>query len=365
MKSTALPKEDLVMVVFKRVLVLVAIVAFGFLVASCSRKITRVEVVQGPQTCFECHSDNNTFLVAAEQQWEHSKHASGETLNENDSSCKGCHTSEGFVARATGTTPPEVIENPTSIHCFTCHAPHSNGNFGVRWTAVATLQNGASYDLKGGNLCVACHQSRRNVSTYVTARTTLSSRWGPHHGPQGDMLIGSNGYEYAGVTYERTNHRSAAEDGCLDCHMKTTSQNVVGGHSFNMAWGEEGGEILNTAACARCHGEISDFNQPGIAEESFSVQDSVGVLIEDLSTRLAAAGLMQNGSPNSVTTSADSAGAVWNLLIAKEDRSLGIHNPKYVMGLLQSSITYLQGTLPQTTTLAKVQRAMSRAGDRR
>jgi hypothetical protein len=323
-------------------------------------------VLQGPQTCFECHSDNNTFLVAAEQQWEHSKHASGETLNENDSSCKGCHTSEGFVARATGTTPPEAIESPTSIHCFTCHAPHSNGNFGVRWTAVATLQNGASYDLKGGNLCVACHRARKNVSTYNTATTEIVERWGPHHGVQGDMLIGSNGNEFAGVTYERTSHRSATEDGCLDCHMKTTSQNVVGGHSFNMGWEEGGGEILNTAACARCHGEISDFNQPGIAEESFSVQDSVDVLIGELTTSLEKAGLWENDDVKAgVTTSADSAGALWNLLMAKEDRSHGIHNPKYVMGLLQSSITYLQGTLPQTTTLAKVQRAMSRAGDRR
>jgi formate-dependent nitrite reductase cytochrome c552 subunit len=171
------------------------------------------------------------------------------------------------------------------------------------------------------------------------------------------MLIGSNGYEYAGVTYERTSHRSATEDGCLDCHMKTTSQNVVGGHSFNMAWGEEGGEILNTAACARCHGEITDFNQPGIAEENFSVQDSVDVLIGELRTKLEAAGLWEGGVDGDVkvgaTTSADSAGALWNLLMAKEDRSHGIHNPKYIMGLLQSSIEFMQGTLPHRSFAAR------------
>jgi len=350
------------MVTFRRLVTFAGIAALSLALAACSRNITRVEqVVAGPQACFECHTDITTFMVAAAQQWDHSKHASGETLNENDGECKGCHTSEGFVARATGTTIPDVVENPTSIHCFTCHAPHTNGDFTLRWTAVATLQNGATYDLKAANLCVACHQSRRNVSTYITAQTTLSSRFGPHHGPQGDLLIGSNGYEYAGYTYERSNHRSATTDGCLDCHMRTTSQNVVGGHSFNMAWGAAGAEILNTAACAKCHGEISDFSEVG---DTFS-QGSVDVLIADLEARLVAANLMADGAPRSVKTSADSAGAVWNLLLAKEDRSHGVHNPKYIAGLLQSAIEYIQGPAAPGLTAAHVQRAMSGAGLRR
>ncbi|MDH3215639.1 MAG: hypothetical protein OEN01_05000 [Candidatus Krumholzibacteria bacterium] len=67
------------------------------------------------------------------------------------------------------------------IHCFTCHAPHSNGNFSLRVTAPQTLQNGVSHDIKKGNICVACHQARRNVDTYVDIGTvTLSEHWGPH-----------------------------------------------------------------------------------------------------------------------------------------------------------------------------------------
>jgi hypothetical protein len=353
------------MVTFKRLMAFAGIAAVGLALAACSRNITRVEqVVQGPQTCFECHTDTTTFMVAAVQQWEHSKHASGGTLNENDGECKGCHTSEGFVARATGTTIADVVENPTSIHCFTCHAPHTNGDYRVRWTTVATLMNGATYDLKGGNLCVACHRSRRDIRTYIAAaptRTTLSTRFGPHHGPQGDMLVGSNGYEYAGYTYERSNHRSATVDGCLDCHMKTTSQNVVGGHSFNMAWDAEGSEILNTAACAKCHGAIGDFTEVGLG--SGLSQDSVDGLIVDLEARLVTAGLMADGAPKAVKTSADSAGAVYNLLLAKEDRSHGVHNPKYITGLLQSAIDFIQG--PPGLTAAHAQRAMSNPRGRR
>jgi formate-dependent nitrite reductase cytochrome c552 subunit len=321
---------------------------------ACERKITRVEVTEGPQTCFACHSDQNTFLVAAEQQWEHSKHASGETLNENDSSCKNCHTSEGFVARAGTCTAFTVtdnvpVENPTAIHCFTCHAPHTDGDFRLRWTCSTTLMNGATYDLKEGNLCASCHQARRDVTTYITASTTLSSRWGPHHSPQGDLLIGSNGYEYAGYVYEQTNHRSATANGCIDCHMSPASQPFVGGHSWNMEYDEGGSTILNTAACADCHGEIDDFNE--VTLNGSSVQDSVDVLITALRTRLENANLVNAsgsnaGLPKAVTTSADSAGAVWNYLIAQEDRSHGVHNPKYILGLLSSSIDFMDGSLP-------------------
>ena len=37
------------------------------------------------------------------------------------------------------------------------------------------------------------------------------------------------------------------------------------------------------------------------------------------------------------------AGAMWNYLLAEEDRSMGVHNAKYIMGLLDSSIQYLEG----------------------
>ena len=78
---------------------------------------------------------------------------------------------------------------------------------------------------------------------------------------------------------------------------------------------------------------------------------------------------MANGAngmlPTSVTTSADSAGAVWNLLLAKEDRSHGVHNPKYIVGLLRSAIEYITGPPPPVLTAARAQRAMSNPRGRR
>jgi hypothetical protein len=73
------------------------------------------------------------------------------------------------------------------------------------------------------------------------------------------------------------------------------------------------------------------------------------VLVADLAARLEAAGLIDNtGHPlDDVFTSADSAGAVWNYLIAHEDGSHGIHNAQYIYDLLNSAIQFIQtGPVP-------------------
>ena len=318
------------------------IVAFVF-VAACERTITRVEETTTPETCFSCHSDaNNTKLVAAEGQWQYSKHASGENIERNFVPCSSCHTSEGFVRKANG-EPPATIVNPTAIHCFTCHAPHTNGDLSLRIATVQKLKNGESFDLGAANICTTCHQARYSVHTEV-AKDTLSERWGPHHSVQADMLIGTNGYEYDGYEYEQTvYHRTLTDNGCLDCHFETTQNYILGGHSFNMAFDREGTEVLNTAACAKCHEEEpEDFNVD-------NVQSDVEALIAQLQTLLINNNLLVYYSdedswlpPERHVVSDDSVGAVWNYFMAKEDRSEGVHNADYIKGLLESSIEFLQ-----------------------
>jgi hypothetical protein len=342
--------------VLRRISILAACVALAIGVTGCERTITRVEVVQEPQSCFTCHSDQNTILVDAEQQWENSRHSTGSTLNENDSSCKNCHTSEGFIAIAEGTTAPATIENPTAIHCFTCHAPHTTGDFRLRITTPRTLQSGVSFQLNSGNICAQCHQARRNVAVYITNPITMSSRFGPHHSNQADLLLGTNGYEYTGYAYNRTSHREATtadgRDGCLECHYKATSQYVVGGHSFNMRGEVHGEEVLNVGACAPCHGSIDDFAEIG---PGYSMRDSVEAYTADLKARLVAAGLVDaaTGLPRAVSTSRDSAGAVWNYMFVEEDRSVGMHNPLYALDLLKSSIQYMSRPTPQGYALRR------------
>jgi len=326
----------------------------------CERTVTVEETVTEPANCFDCHTDQNTFLVAAEKQWSNSWHASGRTLHEKERDCKDCHTSEGFVARAAGTPLPTSmeIENPTVIHCFTCHAPHTNGDLRLRWTAPYTLMDGTVANLNAANICASCHHSRTDVTTLTAPTYGLYNRWGPHHGPQADLLMRANGYEYAGYTYQDlTFHRNTpmsdgTNDGCLKCHFKTELNAVVGGHSFNMEADLFGEEVRNFGGCdnSACHdGDMEDL-------DSFNyntVQDSVETMLATLRALLVNAGLLTDAtglpvgtSSNRFYTSSDSMGAVWNFLIAEEDRSEGVHNSKYIIGLLDSAIQFMQGTLP-------------------
>jgi nitrate/TMAO reductase-like tetraheme cytochrome c subunit len=328
---------------------LLIVLGFIVLVGACDRDVTRVvEKSSSPVYCFECHSDQDLFLVAAERQWENSVHASGNNIDRNSASCAGCHTSEGFVERIETGSVAETIENPNAIHCFTCHAPHTNRNLTRRVEDPYPLEDGTLYDLHDANLCVACHHARRDVNTYVSDGVSLSTHWGPHHNNQGDILIGSNGYEYSDYDYVQTLHRSATKDGCLDCHFAVTSNYILGGHSFNMEFETEGGEVHNVAACQQCHATATDFNYKRVR----TVVDSMMTELHDL---LMTAGLVDaSGHPlgGRVVATADSAGAVWNFLMAEEERSHGVHNPNYVKGLLESSIQFMNGTLGSAPAVA-------------
>lgn len=316
-----------------------------FVLGACERTVETTNVEQEPATCFNCHSDENTALVAAELQWEHSQHGSGENTNRSTSTCNYCHTSEGFKSRLETGEVPDVVENPTPIHCFTCHAPHTMGDFRLRVEDPQPLLNGFTFDLDAGNLCVACHHARENVNTYVKTQSgqvnIQNNRWGPHLSVQGDVLLGSNGYEYTGYQYDQTEHRTATQDGCIDCHQKFTRNSKVGGHTWNMRWTDEDGEILLTQACVPCHGATTNFDISGVQTELVGLAD-------DLRTLLVGRGLLNDttGLPIPGTYPSDEAGALWNFLLFEEDRSNGVHNGNYMRGLLQSSIDFLSAPAP-------------------
>lgn len=315
--------------------------------------------------CFTCHGDDD-HLFAIHGEWEESKHASGDNIdrNRNNSSfyqaCEKCHTHEGFVAEVTGV--PATGDHFSVIGCFTCHAPHTNGSLGVRVTEAVTLPNGASYDKQNSNTCASCHQGRRDVTTYVVDNVELSEHWGPHHSNQSDMLVGENAYEYADYTYDNSAHTNTTEEGCLDCHMSTGVANRTGGHTFNMV--SDDSSYYNFSGCnaSNCHnGAVDDFNLTADDDydwdgDTEGVQDEIHGLLDSLEVLLIAADLLtEDGHPEErVVETADSAGAVFNYLYVEEDRSGGIHNTDYAVGLLQSSINYLANESPGAVNRMKL-----------
>jgi len=324
----------------------------------CERTITG-DVVEddADQTvgCFDCHGDDDELsLRAISAQFESSIHGSGNNTNRNRlnntryAGCEKCHTSEGFIAEVTGV--PADGDHFTSFDCFTCHAPHTDGDFGVRGAAAATLENGTVYDRGMSNLCANCHMSRRDVTTTVVAGVELSGHWGPHHSNQADMLIGANAYEFAGYDYDNSWHATGVTDGCVECHMSSAVHQTIGGHSWNMKNDDRGFENITGCNVDGCHSadpvgsvdreNVGDLNGDGTTE---GVQTELHHLLDSLGGLLVSAGLLEDGHPvaDLVVSTADSAGALYNFLFVEEDRSFGVHNTDYAYDLLISSINFL------------------------
>ena len=200
-----------------------------------------------------------------------------------------------------------------------------------------------------GLICMDCHMTRRDATNYVEI-TAGSSRFGPHHGPQADMLVGANAITY-GKNIPSSAHRDVVEDSCATCHMQSVaSTNAafthVGGHTFSTTWeGGTNGPVHLTGACVDCHGEVESFDFQRQDYDGDGVVDGVQTEVKHLLTKLATM-LPPVGQPTvTITTNYSKAQlkAVYNYLFVLEDGSYGVHNLSYAVGLLKASIADLTG----------------------
>ncbi|HPF69844.1 MAG TPA: hypothetical protein PLQ13_04160 [Candidatus Krumholzibacteria bacterium] len=324
---------------------LILVVAlFGLMaLTACTREITTVQQVDpGASNCFNCHTDDPATdqygLVNKQMEWSYSGHGIGAYVGYagGRNGCSGCHSGAGFVARLDGET---AVPYATTIGCWNCHAPHSNGDFALRVTTAQPLASGQSMDMGISNICTACHVGRTDATVACAPDTNgvahiTSTHWGAHHGPQGDLFYGYNGYEYDGVTYNRAVPASHNTDEarCFGCHGAANATADLGGHSFVMV---NGAGAHNVAACNNCHSGLTDFDVNGVQTETEELLAELHAILEPLGL-LDSAGhpLVSSGTP-------DEVGAAWNYIMVEEDRSLGVHNPEYVHDLLQASIDAL------------------------
>ncbi|PKK84261.1 MAG: hypothetical protein CVT49_04650 [candidate division Zixibacteria bacterium HGW-Zixibacteria-1] len=326
------------------ILALSAMLLFGI---GCDR-----EVINEPQddqvsysSCFTCHGEDG-YILAAQGEWLNSIHASGNNVdytNRAGRDCAQCHDHQGFLEFLATGSVSAPYENVSAIHCFTCHAPHTRGNLTLRTDDPYALANGVTFDHGAGNLCVNCHHARYNVDDIVDS-TEVEERFGPHHGPQGDLLQGTGGYEFAGNAYGNTGHYNVDDNNaCIGCHMGNPETHVgyrIGGHSFNMVDEESGATLVGI--CQGCHPDAVDYDYDDI-------QTDVLTLLEDLKLLLFDAGiLVEDGTPpdtiigDAILADKDLAGALYNYVLVEEDRSEGVHNPAYIVDLLETSINYME-----------------------
>ncbi len=278
-------------------------------------------------TCTECHNDT-TLITGKKAQWSESGHGTGESYGRGTSaSCAGCHSGGGFTERiAAGLNADEVEAgdpNPTRQDCRTCHEIHTTftgDDFALTTTdPVALYASGETFDGGEGNLCVNCHQPRREIAEAVDGMIEITStHWGPHHGPQSTMLLGLGG---AGVEGSPSAHSSMVEDTCVSCHVGEAND-----HSMEPS----------VSACTGCHADAEDFDINGVQTEVEELAAEVGELLE-------AKGLLHDGHPNPGTYPEAEAQAAWNwILISLEDGSNGVHNSSFTKAMLEAALEALQ-----------------------
>jgi hypothetical protein len=287
------------------------------------------------------------------------------------SSCAPCHSGAGHVQWIKEERPvneyglPASIDNvpETTKHtCATCHDPHDATLTHQLRFADTQLGDGTPITMDeygtGAN-CMQCHRSRRNAVDYTSDIDNASSHYGPHHGPQADLLIGANAPDY-GIEFQSSPHKVAAENTCNDCHMAgehldpNGDVNLVGGHSWNMN-DVEGNDHVE--ACAPCHGNIgdsfkdkkyyingnADLDGNGTAE---GLQLEVHGLMEQLALLLPPVGeneVVIEGDSTNLTLEIMRAGYVY--IWIEEDRSFGIHNPRFTYELLVAAIEEMGGVV--------------------
>jgi hypothetical protein len=320
----------------------------------------KISVDIGAENCAYCHDDGHYHVFP--DQWNTSVHASKTHMynsNYAGGSCAACHNGQGFIDWSKGKA--QTVQEVYAITCATCHDPHDVTNLHQVRIFNDVLGNGVATDEGGlGRLCMNCHKSRRNAEEYV-ADTTNVSHFGPHHGPQADMLYATNVITW-GQSLPSSPHLSGLTSSCVDCHMspefvdKGTHTPYAGGHTFSMVFPDL---TDNVAACGPCHGNVgTEFSEKkyyinGDADhDGDGVEEGLQIEIEGLLHELALL-LPPMGDPaivvdtNYVITQREAA---YNYFFVEEDRSGGIHNPAFAVELMKLSIAVMEAYIPVELT---------------
>jgi hypothetical protein len=331
----------------------------------------RLSVTSASGDCNQCHDAPTHHVKGTE--WYASGHAVTTRIPSGPSrpQCVGCHTTDGFIGRLAGSTTTNTTYS--AIGCQTCHEPHgqtmpTNNPSLLRILGSVTMPDGTVVTNAGnGALCLECHHNRNGSVTNMLAKYPLGkatwyggSSFGPHDGPQGDMIEGINAVTY-GKTIPSSAHRDTVTDLCVGCHMQTVNLGdpaflKAGGHTFRMSYNvvTDGvtNEVAKTDTCAQCHGPITtfdipraDYNGDGITE---GVQTEVQHMLDKLSTLLPNSsgivdGLIKTSLSVKTNWTQQQLQAAYNWQFVNNDGSKGVHNAPFATGLLQASIGDLTG----------------------
>jgi hypothetical protein len=302
--------------------------------------------VDGNVSCLACHNSNN--IESIQGQFAMSAHSVGAIAVDyagSQARCAPCHSHEQFVQYAELGEVAGDITNPSAWKCNTCHGLHEEfetTDYALRLNepVVAIYDNSTVLDMKGnGNLCANCHQSRKAEPLSDKpgdATYSVNARTGPHHGPQANLVAGVGFAEIEGtVNYPEPNSSYHLNEtaSCTGCHMGEFG-NRSGGHSW----------IPSLNSCNTCH-ETEDYNYGG-------TQTLVASQLDQIRDKLVEFGVMTGDEEDGYSVVPGTypmvlARAYFNWIGIEEDRSLGVHNPRYIKALLINTLEALNEYQPQ------------------
>ena len=328
--------------------------------------VSRPNIPYDGASCGACHNgpQHPTY-----DEWKTSEHAEVvEDLNPPDriSSCGRCHSGSVRVSLVDGTPMPVGGANEP-LGCPTCHQPHqltgnpvqlrnpvySTNDYVLTTTSIFTNNYNPNI-----NLCAQCHNHRGAAWT--------NSSEPPHTSPQYNILLGTIGELDSGSSqYDPGSHGLLITNQCVGCHMQSTpyvspAQPAVTGHSFAMN---------SYAVCSGCHGSAANASNLVVLVSGLITNQiqTVQASLSEWATNKAPAifGTAQYGtlaweyttpgtlSPGGPGPSAAQQALIpvniqkarFNLYLVLYDGSLGVHNPLYVIALLDAAQNWVQQEL--------------------
>ncbi len=301
--------------------------------------------------CYKCH---HTQI----DEWAESGHAMAadgdisafrSEYYANGSSCKPCHTAEGFIAaNDPAYADYEFTGGSSFIGCVACHDPHAGamgsgnehqlrqvGPVEVNYDPATEPGDEERPRFEGygtAQTCAQCHKGRRDNDNVAGQIADGYDHFGPHHSAQMDMVIGAGAYLIPGKTYDATHAHQGVSQSCVDCHMvrETILHGELQDHSFHTFEPDVGN-------CVDCHGGWSDFSDM----ETF--QASVDAKMDELAALFGYTDfhdMEQNWDSTAGTVEVWQREAAYAAYFVYGDGSHGVHNPHFAMDLLQNAIDY-------------------------
>lgn len=176
------------------------------------------------------------------------------------------------------------------------------------------------------------------------------------------MISGQSGFKFPGYTYTGNSPHSTLaaikQEGCVVCHMAPSNagSGIGGGHTMNIMYlNTSGVDAWNTNGCLKsgCHATMTSVDDYVSTSSTLTggmgARKYVTTYLDTLHSELikknyivAATGLVNASSSRPLRIPALKAGALYNYFFIEHDLSMGIHNSRYAIELLKSSIAELR-----------------------